>query len=198
MIWLSGLLFLLSFTPCQGFITPSINLQTPSSTCHNPCHREQSTSLHGGLFGLDKNESEEPPSPPPNDASVPTRVLEIPVSSIKQGGLRFALGLHLVGLQDKGTWRANQASENVLDMFFKDNSAMFSLILEDDAIVIDRFGRPSLAYVLQESLVLHSVLDEINTLAFEGDIEDENRLLRLEEPGDGIEKARDTLPARKA
>ena len=86
----------------------------------------------------------------------------------------------------------------MLDMFFKDNSAMFSLILEDESVVIDRYGKPSLAYVLQESLVLHSVLDEIQTLVFDGDIEDENRLLRLEEPGDGIEKARATLPARKA
>mmetsp|Transcript_36991 Transcript_36991/g.66560 ORF Transcript_36991/g.66560 Transcript_36991/m.66560 type:complete len:209 (+) Transcript_36991:33-659(+) len=197
MIRLSGLILLLSSTTtCQGFV-PSFKLQTPSSTFRNPCHHEQSTSLNGGLFGLGGKESEEPPSQP-DDASVPARVLEIPLSSIKKGGLRFSLGLHLVGLQDKGTWRANQASDNVLDMFFKDNSAMFSLILEDESVVIDRYGKPSLAYVLQESLVLHSVLDEIQTLAFEGDIEDENRLLQLEEPGDGIEKARATLPARKA
>mmetsp|Transcript_40712 Transcript_40712/g.85535 ORF Transcript_40712/g.85535 Transcript_40712/m.85535 type:complete len:219 (+) Transcript_40712:69-725(+) len=204
MFFLVGQLLLLSFTACQGYV-PSVKLRNPRPLQH-PCQKnyeQQRTSLlklNGGLFGMGKKESDENSSPQPSevDASVPTRVLEIPVSSIKKGGLRFALGLHMIGLQDNGTWRANQASDTVLDMIFKDNSAMFSLKLKDDAIVIDRYGKPSLAYVLQESLVLHSVLDEIQTLAFEGEIEDENRLLQLEEPGDGIDQARATLPARKA
>ena len=80
---------------------------------------------------------------------------------------RFALGLHMISLQDKGTWRANENSATKLDMFFKDNSAMFQVVLDVDKIYIDRYGQPSLQYVLQESLVLHKVLDEINKLAFE-------------------------------
>ena len=47
-----------------------------------------------------------------------------------------------------------------------------------------------------ESLILHSVLDELNTLAFEGEIEAENRLFQLEESSNAIEKARGVLPAR--
>ena len=112
--------------------------------------------------------------------------------------LRFTLGLHLVAQQDNGTWKANQANDNTLDMYFKDNSAMFSIVIGNDAITVERYGKPSLAYVLQESVLLHSVLDELHTLGFEGDIETQNRLLRLEEPGDAIEKAREKLPARKA
>lgn len=103
-------------------------------------------------------------------------------------------------MQDKGTWRPNQSTDSQLDMYFKDNSAMFSLVLEDDSIRVDRYGQPSLAYVLQESLVLHNILDELDTLAFgvEENIQVESRLLQLEAPGDAIEKARATLPARKA
>ncbi|KAL7536278.1 hypothetical protein ACHAXR_007044 [Thalassiosira sp. AJA248-18] len=202
--WLTGgLLYLLLLSAGSHAFVPSTELHSPSRKIaiqqpfRNPCQRLQKTSLNGDLFGLGKKENEEK-SPQSDDASVPTRVLEIPVQSIKQGGLRFTLGLHLVGLQDKGTWKPNEASANVLDMYFKDNSAMFSLVLNDDAIIVDRYGKPSLAYVLQESLVLHNILDELNELCFSGDIEAENRLLRLEEPGDAIEKARSTLPARSA
>jgi len=83
-------------------------------------------------------------------------------------------------------------------MVFRDNSAMFSITLGDEGISVDRYGTPSLPYLLQESVILHSVLDEINSLANEGDIEVQNRLLQLEESGDAIKEARSTLPARKA
>ncbi|KAL3811656.1 hypothetical protein ACHAXA_004388 [Cyclostephanos tholiformis] len=127
------------------------------------------------------------------------RVLEIPVSSIKRGGLRFVLGLHLVGLEDKGTWSPNQTSDNSIDVYFRDGSAMFQLILDDDAIRVFRHGsRPSLAYLLQESVALHGILDELCTLCSDESIDQGNRLLLLEEPGDAIDRARAALPARKA
>lgn len=161
------------------------------------------TSLWGGgLFGLHNNN--EPSSKILQHKDIlfvtpPTRVLEIPVSSIKIGGLRFALGLHLIGMeQEKGTWRPNQASENVLVMEFKDNSAMFQITFDDDAVRVDRYGTPSLQYLLQESLILHGVLDELNTLCFDGEIMSGNRLIQLKEPGDAIEIARAKLPAKKA
>jgi hypothetical protein len=126
-------------------------------------------------------------------------VLEIPVISIKRGGLRFVLGLHLVGLDDAGTWSPNQSSEYSLDAYFGDGSGMFRLIFDDDAIRVYRRGsRPSLAYLLQESVALHGILDELSSLCFDGSIESGNRLLRLDEPGDAIDRARATLPARKA
>lgn len=191
MLWLwlrDGLLVLAisSIIPCcQAFV---------SSSSAKLLIREVDTStskslrtVNNGLFGRDDDDE---------DLSG-TRVLEIPVQSLKQGGLRFTLGLTLIGLQDKGMWKATQTSDNKLDVYFQDNSAMFQVVLEHNLIRVDRYGQPSLAYVLQESLVLHKMLDELNTLCIEGDIESENRLLQLEDPG-AIEKARDTLPARKA
>ena len=191
MLWLwlrDGLLVLVisSIIPCcQAFV---------SSSSAKLLIREVDTStskslrtVNNGLFGRDDDDE---------DLSG-TRVLEIPVQSLKQGGLRFTLGLTLIGLQDKGMWKATQTSDNKLDVYFQDNSAMFQVVLEHNLIRVDRYGQPSLAYVLQESLVLHKMLDELNTLCIEGDIESENRLLQLEDPG-AIEKARDTLPARKA
>ncbi len=110
------------------------------------------------------------------------------------------LGLHLVGVRDGGTWTPNEASDNVLDVHFKDGTAMFRLILDDDAVRVDRCGgRPSLAYLLQESLVLHGILDELASLCSDdAGIEPGDRLLLLEEPGDAIERARAALPARRA
>ena len=119
------------------------------------------------------------------------------VTNIKIGGLRFALGLQLVGMQDNGMWKPNETSSSQLDVFFKDGSAMFSIKLIDNAIRIEREGTPSLAYVLQESLILHKVLDELNTLATDDQIEQQNRLLQLASES-AIEDAREKLPARQA
>ena len=115
------------------------------------------------------------------------------------------MGLILISQQnvpEKSTWKANQAGDGLLDMYFMpDQSAMFSVVITETSIAIDRYGAtPSLQYMLQESLLLHTILDELETLAFGGedDIEDENRLVRLKEPQDAINLARETLPARKA
>ena len=194
-MWLRGI-FLLFFylRTCSSFVyDPSTIIisrgnvgskTSPTSSIHY--------LLKSRLFGSNKEESQQ------TDLSKPTRVLKIPVASLKQGGLRFSLGLYLIGLQDGGMWRANEASSTILDMYYKDNSAMFQIVLKANAINVDRYGQPSLAYVLQESLVLHSVLDEINKLCNDlDDIKTENRLIQLEN-ADAIEKARATLPARKA
>jgi hypothetical protein len=178
-----------NFPPCRS-----------NSLAHN---RRDITTLAAGLFGKKEKEEQSASSPPQQQAaaSPPTRLFNIPAHSVKPGGLRFALGLHLIGLQntpDQGSWKANQASDTVLEMVFRDNSALFSITLGDEGISVDRYGTPSLPYLLQESVILHSVLDEINSLANEGDIEVQNRLLQLEESGDAIKEARSTLPARKA
>lgn len=83
-------------------------------------------------------------------------------------------------------------------MYYMDGTGMFSIGLNDRSIKIDRYGeRPSLEYMLQESVMIHGVLDELNQIAFEvEDIEKEKRLLQLTDD-DAILKARETLPARK-
>lgn len=86
-------------------------------------------------------------------------------------------------------------------MFHTDNTAMFSVLLNENSISVDRYGlQPSLKYQLQESLVLHSLLDEIQGLALEGDeaVEDENRLIVFVDPETAVENARANLPARAA
>lgn len=185
---------------CDSFQT-SRNHKLPScrSNSLNP-NNHRDISLAAGLFGKKAEEPSSSSSSTQADVSTSTQVFSIPVQSIKPGGLRFALGLHLIGLQntpDKGSWQANQASDTVLDMRFRDGSAMFSISLGDEGISISRYGQPSLPYLLQESVILHSVLDEINSLANEGDIEEENRLLKLQDQN-SIEEVRSTLPARKA
>ena len=143
-----------------------------------------------------------------NNPNAPTKVLEIPIKSTK-GGLRVALSFFLLGLQNeptKGSWRFVQQDDVPLGMIFKDESAMFSIGLGDESIVIERHTdhgkRPSLFYQLQESVILHKVLDELNALAFgkgdDGqDIADDDRLLVLQGK-DAIEDARKKLPARTA
>jgi hypothetical protein len=185
---------------CDSFQT-SRNHKLPScrSNSLNP-NNHRDISLAAGLFGKKAEEPSSSSSSTQADVSTSTQVFSIPVQSIKPGGLRFALGLHLIGLQntpDKGSWQANQASDTVLDMRFRDGSAMFSISLGDEGISISRYGQPSLPYLLQESVILHSVLDEIDSLANEGDIEEENRLLKLQDQN-SIEEVRSTLPARKA
>ena len=143
-----------------------------------------------------------------NDPNAPTKILEIPIKA-KKGGLRVALSFFLLGLQNeptKGSWRFVQQDDVPLGMIFKDESAMFSIGLGDESITIERHtdagNRPSLFYQLQESVILHKVLDELHALAFgkgdDGqDIEDDDRLLVLQGK-DAIDEARKELPARGA
>ncbi len=190
----SMLICMLLVELCASFLLPHGRISNSLSLSR------RDTSLAAGLFGK-KKEQEEPTSSQAAAAPVPTRLFHIPAQSIKPGGLRVVLGFHLIGLQntpDQGSWKANQSSDTVLDMVFRDNSAMFSITLGEDGISVDRYGTPSLPYLLQESVILHSVLDEISSIANEGDIEVKDRLLQLDEGGDAIEEARSTLPARKA
>eukprot|EP00984_Skeletonema_dohrnii_P029659 scaffold20429_cov75-Skeletonema_dohrnii-CCMP3373.AAC.1 len=195
----SLLMCLLVVKLCASFQSGGRNV-LPHCRRHALAQNRRDTSLAAGLFG--KKEQEGPSSTstqPQADAPIPTRLFNIPAKSIKPGGMRVVLGFSLIGLQntpDQGSWKANQSSDTVLDMVFRDNSAMFSITLGDDGISVDRYGTPSLPYLLQESVILHSVLDEIDSIANEGDAEAQDRLLQLEEEGDAIEEARSTLPAR--
>jgi hypothetical protein len=180
-----------AFTPNHSH--SNLNSSTKTTSTKSTSTTQLQSGLFGNMFG--KKEKEEP-----YDPSVPKRIMEIKTNSIKSGGLRFALGLFFIGSQGtpvKGSWKANQASDGVLDMYYKDNTAMFSVTLTEKLISIDRYGLPSLQYQLQESLILHLFLDELYTLAFENEeIEDENRLVVFADPENAIEEARATLPAR--
>mmetsp|Transcript_5140 Transcript_5140/g.10148 ORF Transcript_5140/g.10148 Transcript_5140/m.10148 type:complete len:317 (-) Transcript_5140:236-1186(-) len=142
----------------------------------------------------------------------------LPVQAVKPGGLRMALMLYLLGQQNTptpGSWVAHTDDGNhhrhttgngvvVVRMIFPKatNTIMFNIRIGSTAITVDRFVEPgataSLPYLLQESVQLHGVLDELQALAFDdNNIREEDRLLQLDEKV-VIEQARAALPARRA
>ena len=130
-------------------------------------------------------------------------MIDLSANTVKVGPLKFFLQIYLVGEQNKpvqGAWVLNNNDENgSLDMYYKDGTGMFSVGLNEKSIKVQRYGeKPSLEYVLQESVMVHGILDELNQIAFEvDDIEEEKRLLQFAN-SDAIENARESLPARKA
>jgi hypothetical protein len=127
-------------------------------------------------------------------------IVTIPVKEIKPGGLRLFLMFYLMGLQntpDKGTWRADQPTSDdyVVDFWYHDNSAVLSVTLSEEhkRITIDRVGsQPSTPYMIQESLVVQGVLDELETMANDPDVAIKDRLL-IPEKDNSIETARGSL-----
>lgn len=88
-----------------------------------------------------------------------------------------------------------------LQVYYQDGTGMLSIELREYGINMVRYGeRPSLQYQLQESVLLHSVLDELSTVALgvaDDNIAQEKRLLQLLDYS-AIEKERAKLPARQA
>jgi hypothetical protein len=147
--------------------------------------------LFGGLFGGDNGNKDGPKT-----------VLEIPAKDIKVGALRFFLQIYLVGECNKpeqSSWLSRQNESGGIDMFYKDATGMCSIDFTECAIKVQRHGSsPSLQYQLQESVLLHGLLDELNTLAFGvDDIGEEKRLLRFTDI-DALDVARETLPVKIA
>ncbi len=164
--------------PCLAF-----SLQRPSVI------RSHRSALE--LFGGRKQETSGPPI-----------IIDIPAKNVKVGALRFLMQIYLVGIQNEPapkSWLTKQGDAGDLQVYFKDGTAMVSIDFQENGVQVRRFGdAPSLQYMLQESILLHGILDELNNVAVEvNDIEQEKRLLQLNEP-DAIEKARFALPARKA
>jgi hypothetical protein len=127
-------------------------------------------------------------------------VITIPVKALKPGGLRLFLMFYLLGIQnspDKSTWRADQPTteEYVVDFWYHDNSAVLSVTLSEEkkGVIINRVGsRPSTGYMIQESLVVQGLLDELETMANDPEVAAENRLL-IPATEQTIEMARDAL-----
>ena len=132
-------------------------------------------------------------------------VLELPANDVKVGALRFLLSIVLVGEQNKPapkSWLTKQGEDaGDLQVYYQDGTGMLSIQMQENGITMTRHGqKPSLQYLLQESVLLHTVLDELSSVAFgvnEDGIGAEKRLLVLAD-NDAIDKARRTLPARQA
>ena len=71
---------------------------------------------------------------------------------------------------------------------------MIELCEETNRIIVDRMGTsPSNAYIMNESVIIDGLLDELDTIARDEEIAMEDRLLVLKEPGDAIDAARESL-----
>ena len=120
------------------------------------------------------------------------------VKSIKQGGLRLFLMLFLMGLvntPDRNSWRADQPSkeEYIVEMRYHDATAILTIELLENEIRIDRTGSmPSTSYLMQESVIVQRLLDELQQCAFDESVPEKDRLL-IPEPVDAIDKAREAL-----
>ena len=81
---------------------------------------------------------------------------------------------------------------------------MLEITLSDTSIIFQRYGypKPSLQYMLQESVLIHNVLDELEFVAYgipediQTELNDNQRLLQLQD-NTVLEKARAILPVRR-
>jgi hypothetical protein len=156
--------------------------------------RERSTVRLHGLFGN-------------NDASTAadkttTVIASLKANEVKVGALRFLLQIYLVGEQNNpapNSWltKAGDDSGELL-AYYGDGTGMVKIRLRESGIEFQRVGeKPSLPYLLQESVLLHGILDELEHVAFGvEDIDETKRLLRLSDPG-ALASERAKLPARQ-
>jgi len=96
---------------------------------------------------------------------------------------------------EKKTWQAYQSSaeEYVVNMYFKDSTAMLTIELTEHKITIKRSGSlPSPSYLIQESVLIEGILDELEKCANEANVAVEDRLL-VPEPADAIALARGSV-----
>lgn len=171
------------------------------SKTEGPSGKSPTTELsgEGGLFGQVGNPLQDLFG---NKEAGPKVMVDIPAKEVKTGALRFLLQIHLVAEQNNPapqTWLMKDGGEGELDVYFNDGTGMFAIDMTEYQIKMTRYGeKPSLQYQIQESVLMHSVLDELHKTAFEvadEGIEEEKRLLRLNDPN-AIESARSNLLAR--
>ena len=119
------------------------------------------------------------------------------VKSLKVGGCRLYLSLFLIGEVNnptRGTWRMDQNGDGGIDLYYQDTTGALMLLFEEDQIVVNRMGSaPSMNYLVSESALLNGMLDQLDDIAFDVSIKEENRLICLYEPGDAIDVVRGLL-----
>lgn len=181
----------------DGFKFPTSDLFQPPPT------QSSSSSSLGQLYNTN-DEGEE-------DDELPAGtflLFKFPAKQLKPGGLRLFLMFYLLGMQntpDKNTWRADQKlmeslssdvdeeKTYVLEMLYDvDKTGMLQIELlpstshqKQAEIRIYRCGsRPSTSYLMQESLIVDGVLDELQNIAGEkiGDFDSDSDAPDGDEP----------------
>lgn len=136
------------------------------------------------------------------DADAPAGIFTLSLpSDLNRVNLLQSMGTFLVLKQNKpavGSWKLSMYGDSTLHILFKDHTAMLSIRFAEKSIVVGRHTdtnkRPSLQYMLQESVMLHSVLDEFTRLITEKQLNEHERTSFNRE----IDGARSKLPARQA
>ena len=141
------------------------------------------------------------------------RLITLPVQAIKPGGLRLFIMFYFMGMQntpDRMSWKADQPTMMtgargggrdcedvyVVDMHFHDRTAVLSVELKQDKVIVERVGSsPSTQYLIQEAVLLNGILDELQHCANDETIQVGNRLILFED-ANVIEKARGELAFR--
>jgi hypothetical protein len=83
---------------------------------------------------------------------------------------------------EKGSWSLDQptADEYAVDLYYHDKTAAIMIRFSEHEIQIGRFGsNPSTSFMMQETIVVDGILDELQRLVEEGNIKKEDRLLLL-------------------
>ena len=78
-------------------------------------------------------------------------------------------------------------------MLYHDATGMLTIEFLDDKITINRTGSmPSTKYLMQESVIIEGILDELDLCAFDDKVAEDDRLLLTATP-DAIDIARSSL-----
>jgi len=118
---------------------------------------------------------------------------------LKLGGLRMLLSLVLVSSQnkpEKGSWTPRQTDKELRMRWNKTGDEVIITLFERGVSVSRESVVQNLEYLLHESLLLHSVLDELEELSSDPEILEENRLISFTSV-ETINTARNMLLARK-
>ena len=118
---------------------------------------------------------------------------------LKLGGLRMLLSLVLVSSQnkpEKGSWTPRQTDKELRMRWNKTGDEVIITLFERGVSVSRDVLAETSEYFLHESLLLHSVLDELEELSSDPEILEENRLISFTSV-ETINTARNMLLARK-
>lgn len=141
----------------------------------------------GSFFSSGSNDDDRDDKEDEEGGLAQTRIITLPVESVKRGGLRLFLMFFLMGEQntpDKGSWKIDQPTtdEYAVDAYFHDRTAALMIRLEEDSVTIDRLGStPSTAYIMQEAVMVDKILDELQRMVTERDMVREDRLVLLKD-----------------
>jgi len=181
-------------SPMNGRNPSTVTTVTPSTSKVSL----RMANLFGGLFG--GGESGNTGAASSNGVET---LFTLSTTKLKKGPLQFFLKIYLVAAQNEptpGSWAIGGDESNLdsINAYYKDGTGMVAVVLNDDNIEIQRHGKsPSLQFVLQESLLLHGLLDELQSLAENEEVEEEKRLVQWANGKQTVDDARSTLPARQ-